>query len=280
MRRALSALVRLIITLRNISRLELDKDLKNKILKTYLWAIVLKRVDSTSKIANVAGYKLTYLNYGRFQYLFQEIFLDQEYYFTTANRRPLIIDCGSNIGMSILYFKLVYPNSRIIAFEPDDDAFSCLEKNIRDNDLQFVEVNKKAVSGNEGKIDFYYDIENPGSLVMSTIRERMPKQKKQVDAVHLSEYITEEVEFLKMDVEGAELGVIQELSNSGQLNYIKQMAIEYHHHIVRDEDVLSTLLHILENAGFGYQISSELRRPFDRHKFQDILIYAYRKTSV
>ena len=244
-----------------------------------MWAIVLKRVDPTRKSVNVAGYKLNYLNYHVFQYLFHELFLDQEYYFATSNKSPLIIDCGSNIGMSILYFKLVYPNSRILGFEPGDDAFSCLEKNIRDNDLQSVEVNKKAVSGNEGKIDFYYDIENPGSLAMSTIQERMPKQKKEVDAVHLSKYITEEVEFLKMDVEGAELGVMQELDNSGKLKYIKQMAIEYHHHIVRDEDGLSALLRILENAGFGYQISSYLGRPFDHHQFQDILIYAYQKTS-
>lgn len=279
MRSALSALVHLIRTLRNFGRLEFDKDLKNKILKTYFWAIVFKRVDSKNKIANVAGYKLNYLDLSAFLHLFQEIFLDQDYYFITANRNPLIIDCGSNIGMSILYFKLMYPNSRIIAFEPDDDIFSCLEKNIKQNDLQSLELNKKAVSGNEGKIDFYYDIGNPGSLVNSTIRGRLPGQKKEVDAVHLSKYINEEVEFLKMDVEGAELGVIQELSNSGKLNYVNQMVIEYHHHIVRDEDVFSKVLNFLENAGFGYQISSELGCPFDRKIFQNILIYAHQKNS-
>lgn len=279
MRRVIHAFINHIRTLRYIGSLKLGENLKNKIKKIYSRAIVFKRIDSKKRNVNVAGYKLHFLTYRSFEYLFREMFLDQEYYFITENRSPLIIDCGSNIGMSILYFKLMYPESKIIAFEPDEDAFSCLKQNIEKNQLQSVEIHKKAVSGNEGKTDFYYDKEDPGSLVMSTVRERLPKQKREIDAVHLSKYINEEVDFLKMDVEGAELSVIQEISNSGKLNHVKQMAIEYHHHIIGEEDVLSTMLKILENAGFGYQISSGLGRPFGRQIIQDILIYAYRKRT-
>jgi len=57
------------------------------------------------------------------------------------------------------------------------------------------------------------------------------------------------------------------------------MAIEYHHHIVKDEDMLSVLLSTLEHAGFGYQLGGALPRPFERNQFQDVLIYAYRKTA-
>lgn len=55
------------------------------------------------------------------------------------------------------------------------------------------------------------------------------------------------------------------------------MVIEYHHHIVRDLDIFSKLLRILEDAGFGYQIESNLQRPLISKQFQDILIYAYQK---
>jgi len=280
MRRSLSTFIRHMVALRTISRSDIATDVKAKIWKTYLNAMVLKRYDYKNKRVNVAGYELNYLDYGLFQYLFQEIFLHHEYYFLTASQRPLIIDCGSNIGLSILYFTLMYPHSRIIAFEPDQDSFCCLRSNIGQNQLHSVEIHMKAVSGDEGTIDFYYDKLNPGSLLMSTIHERMPRDTRQVDAVHLSRYITEEVEFLKMDVEGAELGVINELYKSGRLKYIKQMAIEYHHHIVRDDDVLSKMLRILEGAGLGYQISARLGRPLRRREYQDILIYAYRKGNV
>ena len=145
------------------------------------------------------------------------------------------------------------------------------------NNFQSVEANMEAVSDREGKIEFFYDTKTPGALGGSTIRERTPKEKKEVNSVRLSTYVNQEVDFLKLDVEGAELGVIQELSKSAKLKYMKQIAIEYHHHIIRDQDVLSQILGTLENSGFGYQISGELRRPLERQKFQDILIYAYRK---
>jgi FkbM family methyltransferase len=275
---ALGTLFSLISTFRHIRGSALDRGLQDQIWKTYWSAIALKRVNAARNTVGIAGHTVHYLTYGSFRYLFQELFVKQEYYFATANPSPLIIDCGSNIGMSVLYFKMLYPRSRIIAFEPDDDAFRCLEQNIRDNDLQSVHAHKKAVAGSAGKVDWYYDTSNPGSLTKSTIRARMPKQRKEVEAVQLSTYITEDVDFLKIDVEGAELGVVQELSQSGQMCRVQQMALEYHHHIVGDEDRLSVLLAMLEQAGFGYQVSGDLKRPFERRKFQDILVYAYRNT--
>ena len=55
------------------------------------------------------------------------------------------------------------------------------------------------------------------------------------------------------------------------------MVIEYHHHIIKEDDVMSRMLKLLETAGFGYQIDSNLSRPLDQKQFQDILIYAYQK---
>ena len=81
------------------------------------------------------------------------------------------------------------------------------------------------------------------------------------------------------DIEGAELEVIEELSNTRKLCFIKQMVIEYHHHIVGESDVFSKMLKLLEDAGFGYQIESQLCKPLIREQFQDILVYAYRKGS-
>jgi hypothetical protein len=140
-------------------------------------------------------------------------------------------------------------------------------------------VHQAALSNKEGIIDFYFDQENLGSLCMSTKQERMPKQRRSVEALLLSKHIDEEVDFLKIDIEGAELEVVEELSNARKLSYVKQMAIEYHHHIVSEADTFSRMLSVLEDAGFGYQIESNLGRPFKRDQFQDILVYAYRKKS-
>jgi FkbM family methyltransferase len=273
----LQAFVSLLRTLKRINGLVLEDTLKLKIRNTCLHTCFLKRYDSRKKIANIAGYTVHFLSFVHLIYLFNEIFVNQEYRFTTNKIAPFIIDCGSNIGMSVLYFKSIYPHSEIIAFEPDRDAFGCLTENIRANNLKTVTLNRQALSLWDGEVDFYYDPDDPGSLVMSTVKERMSKHKQVVEAVRLSKYVDREVDFLKIDVEGAEQEILEDLRNEGKLGYIKQLVIEYHHHIAKDVDVLSRMLGLLEEAQFGYQIQGRLSRPLEGERFQDILIYAYQK---
>lgn len=256
-----------------------DRRIKTRIIETWLRVFILHRFDSGRRTAKVAGFKVKFLNFNILSHLFKELFIENEYYFTTEKSNPYIIDCGSNIGMSILYFKMMYPESRIVGFEPGDEAFLCLEENVKNNLLKFVTVHKVALSDREGYTDFYYDPEDPGSLYMSTIQERFPKQKRRVKVSLLSKYINEEIDFLKIDTEGAELDILQELNNAGKLTFIRQMVIEYHHHINKSFDDLSRILVVLEKCGFGYQIESTLGRPFRRGQFQDILVYAYQKQS-
>jgi FkbM family methyltransferase len=265
-------------TLVNLHLLEIDKRLKRKVRETWLKVFFLKRYDSKNRSATIVGFKMRFLDYGILCYLYNEIFLGNEYFFTAENDNPYIIDCGSNIGMSIFYFKMLYPHSRILAFEPGEETFVCLEENVKNNNLlNSVQVHKAALLNREGTVEFFYDPSKLSSLVMSTKQERLPKHRRSVEATLLSKHIDEEVDFLKIDIEGVELEVIEELSNSGKLSYVKQMIIEYHHHIIRESDDFSRMLSILEDSGFGYQIESHLRRPLKREQFQDILVYAYRK---
>ena len=86
-----------------------------------------------------------------------------------------------------------------------------------------------------------------------------------------------DVELLKLDVEGAENAVMRELARSGKLQNVRQIHLEYHHHIDADVDALSTMLTLLEDPGFGYQVSARSRRHGEPRIFQDIPIYGYRK---
>lgn len=258
---------------------DMDKRLKRKIRETYFRVLFLRRYDSHAKTANIVGFKVKFCNNDILFNLFNEIFIHNEYHFVTENKKPYIIDCGSNIGMSVLYFKMLYPDASILAFEPGEEAFSCLEANIKNNRLNSVTANKMALSSREGNIDFYCDQDKPGSLIMSINPARISKQKRMVKGTRLSNYIDRAVDFIKMDVEGAEMEIMEDLCREGKLNHIRQMAIEYHHHIGGASDELSRMLRILEDAGFGYQIESSLKRPFNRGQFQDILIYAYQPVN-
>ena len=76
----------------------------------------------------IAGFRISYFDLRQLNYLFREIILDTQYMFEADNDFPFIIDCGSNIGVGILFFKILYPQARIIAFEPDPETLNSKKK--------------------------------------------------------------------------------------------------------------------------------------------------------
>lgn len=242
--------------------------------KTFL---TKKKQKSLSGSYNMFGFKVNYITFNTFFMLYDEIFVAAEYYFKSDKKQPFIIDCGSNIGMSILFYKFIYPDAEIIGFEPDMHAHKTLSKNINDNHLSNTLVYQKALADKEGTIEFFYDSENISSLQMSIMKERVSQSKVEVECTTLSKYITKTVDFLKLDIEGAETLVIQNLHEEGKLKFIEEMVIEYHHHINKDEDNLSEILSLLEKNDFGYQINTNIDTPYKSSFMQDIMIYAYKK---
>lgn len=115
-------------------------------------------------VERVENYEVGFFDYFGLDYLFNEIFVGLEYHFETDQRAPFIIDCGSNIGMSILFFKTRYPDAEILGFEPSAQAFAQLQENVNRNLLRDVRVLPVAVSDTEGTIDFFIDPDAPGSL--------------------------------------------------------------------------------------------------------------------
>jgi len=222
------------------------------------------------------GFTVSFFDYRVFIFLFREIFIKGEYHFTAQNSTPVILDCGSNIGMSVLFFKGLFPEARITGFEPDPKTFTLLESNIRRNNLLNVRTLNAAVCGSEGEIDFYEDSEITGNPMMSTLKDRTPNAVVvRTKAIMLSSFITQEIDFAKIDVEGAETEIIQELARSGKLRQIRQMCIEYHHHMKPHDDSLSRILSVLEENGFGYQIDAQALNPYSA-EFQDLLLTALR----
>jgi FkbM family methyltransferase len=228
--------------------------------------------------ADVAGFRMRYLEAEWLRYLYREVFAEREYWFATDGARPVILDCGSNIGMSILFFKALYPDAEITAFEPAPWACAAIEETIRANDLRDVTLHNAALAETDGTLELFHDPSHPGSAAMSVYRERMPGEPVRVPAVRLSRHVTKPVDFLKLDVEGSELSVLRDLAASGAIAQVSQMVIEFHHHLSPTVDNLSECLAILEQQGFGYQLTSgRVYTPITRGQFQDVLVHAYRK---
>ncbi len=241
---------------------------KNKVRILLVWFKVNLKSAFPFKTENILGFKINAFHYKKIRFLFDEIFYKGIYYFKTDNKRPIIFDCGANIGIATIYFKWLYPDSEIYAFEPDKETFKILEQNVEH--INGVYIFNKALSDIEGDIDFY--INCPGSLVMSTKKDRKLKNKVTVSSIRLSSLITKQVDFIKMDIEGSEKEVIQDLDENNKLKKINKLAIEYHHRFGKEKSSLSEILKIFEKNNFEYQINTKYTPSLD-NKFQNIMIY-------
>lgn len=210
-------------------------------------------------------------DYYTLEYLFKEIFVSNEYYFETDSEVPVIVDCGANIGMSVLYFKWLYPNARILAFEPNPHTFKLLEKNVKANNLQNVEIYNIALFDKKTEIPFYIG-ENLATLEGSIREDRGGKTEMNINAEKLSYILkdTEKVDLIKMDVEGAELNIIKDLYESTAIKKVNEYLIEYHHNMNNDKSALASFLQKFELNGFNYNIRADFNQ---LNSFQDLLIH-------
>ncbi len=186
---------------------------------------------------------------------FESIFIDQIYEFECASKCPVIIDCGANMGTSVLYFKHLFPEAKLFAFEPDKAIFEVLQRNIKNNKLTDVKLYNKAVWIDNKNMFFDSNNAQSGKLILTA-------NEVQVQCVRLKEFLQdfESIDFLKLDIEGAELHVLQDIST--ELKKVKHLFIEYHSAVNKVQE-LSTLLSILEQEGFRYYVGgSSKKSPF------------------
>ena len=184
-----------------------------------------------------------------FLFMKKEIFEQGIYKFRADTETPYILDCGANIGLSIIYFKQILPQAEIVGFEPDEMIFSVLKKNLDALGLSDVTLKKRAVWSSETTLMFLEEGADGGRVAS---KQDLSAAKK-VETVRLREYLNRPVDFLKIDIEGAETEVIVDCED--QLHQVKNMFIEYHSFVNRAQ-TLDQMLSVIRRKGFRYYISS------------------------
>jgi len=183
-----------------------------------------------------------------FLYGVKEIFI-QEIYKQTIKSDALIIDCGANIGLSVIYLRSIYPKAKIIAFEPDEKNFELLRANISSQAINNVELKKEAVWTENTMLSF----ESQGTM-SSKISENSPGntgEVKKVKATRLKEILSQPVDFLKIDIEGAEYQVLKDIKD--QLFLVNVMFLEYHGTFEQNNELIE-MLEWVRAAGFSFYI--------------------------
>lgn len=208
------------------------------------------------------------------QYL--EIFENDILYFKTDVEKPVILDCGSNIGLSITYFKRLYPKSKIVGFEPDPKIFDTLKFNLKNFDREELELHNKAVWHEETTLSFIPDNADGGALHKTG--------KLKVESVDLNDYLQQPVELLKIDIEGAEHDVLPSIC--GNLRNVKFLFLEVHLNKNRPTQI-ENIFKLLRENHFTYSFNSVrnmnfklLSSPTDEEGFiQQLNIFAINENS-
>ena len=146
------------------------------------------------------------LNFGSYEENELEMILK----FVKANTN--VFDIGGNIGWISLNISRHFPSANIYTFEPIPKTFEYLKKNVELNNFSNIHINNFGFSNEEKDIVFYYYAEGSGNASMTNLSENANVVKTICSVKRLDDYVFSnnlEVDFIKCDVEGAELFVFQ-----------------------------------------------------------------------
>jgi FkbM family methyltransferase len=136
-----------------------------------------------------------------------------------ANRSQVFWDVGANFGLFTFSLSAGLPELRIEAFEPDPDYVALLQETIGLNGSERVRVHPVALSDALGEVAFKRDLVSGSTGAMVASRQPSADAPALVGESGLIEVVARTIDaesarlgapdLIKIDVEGAELAVLQ-----------------------------------------------------------------------
>lgn len=170
------------------------------------------------------------------------------------NPTDVVVDIGAHIGSFTVFAAKKAMNGRVFAFEPYKETYDLLVQNITLNNLTNVNLSNIAVSNKETVKKLFVGEGNIGGS--SFYKKTYSKQTVDVSTISPEEIFIknnlERMNFLKMDVEGAEYDILLNAS-SEILKKIDKIIIEFHDNVPHGHDY-KELKDYLENEGFHVEV--------------------------
>jgi FkbM family methyltransferase len=160
--------------------------------------------------------------------VFTQIFVERELDFNLSHAPRTIVDAGANIGLASLYFSSRFPNAKILALEVEHDNFELLRLNTQG--YPNVRCVRKALWSRNGFVNVVNPTADPWAFQVAGQTQRT---KDSIPAVAVDDLIRQfdgRIDLLKVDIEGAELGVLR-AGAERWMDRIGTIAVELHDHI-------------------------------------------------
>ena len=126
----------------------------------------------------------------------------------------VVFDIGANIGWYTINILLKRKGTSVYSFEPIESSYQYLKKNLTLNNLNSDNAYNIGFSDEDKKVEFYFDIKFAMASSMANLREdedtvMVDCEVKKLDSFVSTMLSLERLDFIKCDVEGAELFVFK-----------------------------------------------------------------------
>jgi FkbM family methyltransferase len=179
----------------------------------------------------------------------------EEYLSRIAPAKPLILDCGANIGASAVWFATNYPQAKIVAIEPDPANMTLLRLNCQGLDVEPLEG---AISCRRETLS----VIDPGLGEWGYRTEKNPPfaaramTTKAYPVSHVLEVYKEHVPFIvKIDIEGGEDRLFQ--GDTSWIDAFPLLIIELHDWLLPGSSSSSSFLQSIAHRRRDFVYISE-----------------------
>lgn len=161
---------------------------------------------------------------------------DQEVFLTTfvdqyhrshihLGTSPVILDLGCNIGLTMVDFKQEYPSATVIGVEMDKDNYDTCRTNI--SGLTNCSLLHAAIWKENGTIDYQGENEQSYAVEISSFGQNGKVRCITMDTL-LKENNIQDIDYIKMDIEGAEKAIFLDSNSKQWLSRVRYISIEVH----------------------------------------------------
>ena len=177
-------------------------------------------------------------------------------------------DIGANIGWYSINLAKARRSSTFHAFEPLPKTYAQLVRNVQLNAVSNVHIHHFGFSDTAATLEFFYYPEGSGNASSRNLTERADVQKVQCEVRRLDDHVAstgQRVDFIKCDVEGAELlvfkGAVETLKRDRPVIFseiLRKWSAKFDY----DPNEIFTLLRSLGYR--SYTAAGRTLRPFER----------------
>lgn len=190
-------------------------------------------------------------------HMFYEIFRDLTYNFRNCkiNSGDIVLDIGANIGVFSRY-AIANGAHEVYSFEPIKENYDLLVKNSKEYSI----IPFNCGISNENMIEkFHVDSTEGGHTILdvdpngSRTNEIREIECYSIDWLMKENWIPNKINFMKIDVEGAEIKVLEGISDEN-LKKIDKIVMEWHRFLFDDKNLMDTIINRLYSVGFQFYI--------------------------